>query len=117
VLELLVVQAEYICLCEEGVHKPRLRRQRDALLGCLAPWQREQLRYVALSLETMIERPCAAHQSLPPVGDPRVAGLSGRIAGALGRLLRAGPVAGGQQVDAKWWPSSQGRRRADPECA
>lgn len=56
VLALMAVQAEFACLSDRSALKQRLRQQRDALLGELDDAQREQLRYIALTLEMLLER-------------------------------------------------------------
>ena len=55
VLALMAVQAEFACLSDRSALKQRLRRQRDTLLGELDDAQREQLRYIALTLELLLE--------------------------------------------------------------
>ena len=56
VLVLMAVQAEFACLSDRSAQKQRLRRQRDALLDRLDDAQREQLRYIAVTLEMLLER-------------------------------------------------------------
>lgn len=75
VLALMAVQAELICLGKDGKQKQRLRGQRDALLQSLGDWQREQLRCISLSLETLVER--AQRDRAPITGTASPAALCG----------------------------------------
>jgi hypothetical protein len=61
VLALIAVQAELVCLFDDGSRKHRLREQRDELLRTLSHWQRQQLRYIALSLEMLVKPAAGDH--------------------------------------------------------